>query len=151
MISINFENKTNFRFKHKRIFKKIVKITLKILKINGDVELSLIIVDNDKIKQISNKYKNKNEPTDVLSFSADYKVLKKQIGYNLLGDIFASFETIEAQAIKNNHSSKREWCYLFAHSLLHLLGFDHDTKLKEQKMNQITNLIMEKIKVNKDV
>ena len=150
MVNINIKNKTNFNFKYKRIFKKIVKITLKILKINDDTELSIIIVDNNEIKKISNKYRNKNKPTDVLSFSTDFKSLKKQIGYNLLGDIFASYEKIESQALENNHSSKREWCYLFTHSLLHLLGFEHNTKLKEKKMNQIASRIMEKLKIKRN-
>jgi ssRNA-specific RNase YbeY (16S rRNA maturation enzyme) len=90
MININFINKSKYKFKYKIIYKKIVKITNKILKINGKTELSIIIINNFQMKEISKKYRNKNSYTDVLSFPTNYKKLKEQIGYNMFGDIFFS-------------------------------------------------------------
>ena len=120
------------------------------LDIKGATEVSVIICTNHEIKKISKQYRNKNSPTDILSFPAGYKELKNIVGYNMLGDIFLSYEIIESQAIKFGHSLKREWSYLFAHGVLHLLGYDHKTKNDELKMNSIAYKIMKKVKVGRD-
>ena len=150
MIKLTIKNETNFNFKYKRLFKKIIQYTLEELKIIGDTEASLIVTNNNGIKKMSKEYRDKNDPTDILSFPANYKELKPVIGYNMLGDIYLSHEMVEKQAIEFNHSSKREWSYLFAHGLLHLLGFDHKTKKEETTMNSIAYKIMDKIKVGRD-
>lgn len=150
MIKLLIENNTTFQFKHKKLCKKIVKATLKELNIDGTAELSLIILNNKGIKEVSRQYRDKNEATDILSFPAGYKELKDMLGYNLLGDIFLSFEKVESQAKKFGHPSKREWAYLFAHGTLHLLGYDHKTKETETEMNNIAYKIMEAVKVRRD-
>lgn len=149
MININIENKTIFKFKFKRIYKKIVKETLKELGIKGNAELSVIILNNKGIKEISKKYRNKDVATDILSFPTGYEEISKFIGYNLLGDIYLSYEKIEAQAKEFEHTSKREWSYLFVHGILHLLGYDHKNQIEEKNMNSIAYNIMEKVKVRR--
>ena len=108
MIKLYIENKTNFHFKYKKLFKKITKQLLSYLNINDLTEINMIILNNNEIQKISKKYRNKNNPTDILTFSHDFEDLKKIIGYNMLGDIFISYEKIEEQAIEYNHSLKRE-------------------------------------------
>ena len=149
VVKVQINNKTKFNFKYKRLFKKIAKVTIDILKIHGKTEVSVIIVDNKLIKGISKQYRNKDVSTDILSFPSDYLKLKKLIGYNLLGDIFLSFEKIEEQANKFNHSSKREWSYLFVHGLLHLIGYDHKTLKEEKNMNKIAYQVMDLLKIKR--
>lgn len=150
MIKINISNETDFKFKFKRQYNAALKSLLEILNIKGDTEVSVIIGDDKLLKQVSKQYRDKNAPTDILSFPAGYKDLKEMIGYNLLGDIYLSYEMVEKQAKEFGHSSKREWTYLFTHGLLHLLGYDHKTKKDEKEMNGIAYNVMEKIKVGRD-
>lgn len=150
MINVQIKNQTNFKFKYARLFKKVVKAACNFLHLDGKTELTVVIVDNKEIQRISKETRNKNKPTDILSFPSDYKALQNIIGYNLLGDIFLSYEKIEAQAKEFGHSSKREWSYLFAHGVLHLLGFDHKTKKEEKEMNELAYKIMDTVKVGRD-
>ena len=149
MIRLVIENKTNFKFEYKKLFQKIIKELSHQQNLDDDIEMSLIINDNDVMRKISKQYRNKDVTTDILSFPAGYKELKKIIGYNMLGDIFMNYQKIDKQAIEFNHSLKREWAYLFTHGLLHLLGFDHKTQKEESEMNQIAYIIMERIGVDR--
>ncbi len=149
VIKLNIENTTKFKFTFKNIYERIVKETLMYLNIKEYTELSVIILDNNGIRDISRIYRNKNDSTDILSFPADYKSTFDLIGYNLLGDIYLSFEKIELQAQEFCHSSKREWSYLFTHGLLHLLGYDHKTEKEEREMNSIAYKIMEILKIER--
>ncbi|MCK5866814.1 MAG: rRNA maturation RNase YbeY [Mycoplasmataceae bacterium] len=150
MIRLVIENETIFKFKYRRLFKKIIKELSHHQKLTGDIEVSLIINDNEAMREISSKYRNKDITTDILSFPADYKELKDTIGYNMLGDIFMNNQKLEKQALEFNHSSKREWAYLFTHGLLHLLGYDHKTIKEESAMNKIAYIIMKRIGVDRD-
>ncbi len=142
-------NKTNYIFKHKRLFKKIVKYIGQEFNTDSTIEVSLIIVDNKKIQELNYQYRNKNYATDVLSFAQDALELRKQIGFYLMGDIYISWEKIEEQAKIFGHSVKREWAYLFAHGMLHLFGLDHIDPIEEKHMNLLTYEIMDKIKVGR--
>ena len=149
-ININIENKTPYIFNFNKEYRKSLKTLLKHLNIKGKTEVNVIILDDKGIQKVSKDYRDKDKPTDILSFPADYKNLHQFIGYNLLGDIYLSFETIENQAKEFHHSSKREWTYLFTHGLLHLLGYDHKTPNEEKDMNSIAYKVMDKIKVGRD-
>ncbi|NQZ66084.1 MAG: rRNA maturation RNase YbeY [Mycoplasmatales bacterium] len=150
MIKLNIQNNSDFKFNFEKIYNEIIAETLKLLEIEGDTELSVIILDDINMRKISKKYRNIDTTTDILSFPTNYREIRKLIGYNLLGDIYLSFEKLELQAKKFGHSSKREWSYLFTHGLLHLLGYDHISDDEEKKMNAIAYKIMEKVKVSRD-
>ena len=91
-----------------------------------DVEprsVSVLITDNEEIHQLNLQYRQKDAPTDVLSFplfDEDGNLDEEE-----LGDIVISLERAQAQAEEYNHSLKREVAFLTAHSMLHLLGYDH--------------------------
>lgn len=151
MNKIYIENENKINFENLRSYKKIFKTTLKLLEIKGRTEVNIIIVDNKEIKKISKEYKKKDKATDVLSFPSDWRILKEQIGYNMLGDIFISHEKVLEQAKLYGHSNKREWCYLFVHGLLHLIGYDHLNKKDETEMNGIASEVLKKVGVNRNV
>ena len=133
----------------KRKVKKIVKIACDKHNIIGEIEVSLIILDDNQMKEISKKYKKINKTTDVLSFPADFMKMEKIIGIFLLGDIYISAPMVKENSKKFGHSELREWSYLFTHGLLHLLGHEHYNKTKEKIMNAEADKIMSIIKVKR--
>jgi len=102
---------------------------------------NVIIVDNKKIKEL-NKYRNKDEFTDVISFALeDHEDITYE--FRLLGDIYISITKAKEQALLYNHSLKRELCFLTIHGLLHLLGYSHEDKKSEKIMFEKQELILD--------
>lgn len=97
-------------------------------------EFNVIIVDNEKIKQINKEYRNVDRETDVISFALeDDKTFVIQ-DYRVLGDIYISIDKALEQSREYGHSFKREFSFLALHGLLHLLGYDHMEKDDEEVM-----------------
>lgn len=150
MVKVFINNEVKAKFKYKRLFNKIAQVAIDLLSIEGSSEINVIITNNKNIQTLSKSYKKKDKATDVLSFETDWKELRKLIGYNMLGDIYISHEKVAEQSKEYNHSEKREWSYLFAHGLLHLCGYDHQTIKDETVMNKLASEIMAKVKVGRD-
>lgn len=126
----------------------VINLALKEEKVTLECEISLLFVDNEKIKEINRENRGIDRETDVLSFPMlDYpknKVYKDvYVDYRfdttffdgeelILGDIVLSLEKVEEQRLEYNHSFEREACYLVVHSVLHLLGYDH---MEEEEKN----------------
>jgi probable rRNA maturation factor len=113
---------------------KIRSITLKLLKLLDcrDKELSITFVNDETIRELNNQYRNKNKPTDVLSFSL-HEGEFGNINHDILGDIVISVDTAAADALKNGLSLEEEMNFLIIHGLLHLLGYEHENTSKEEK------------------
>ena len=96
----------------------------------GPAEISVTFVNNEQIHELNRQYRDKDMPTDVLSFpmgeNGEYDV-NHDTGAKILGDIVISMEKAVEQAQRYGHSLEREVGYLTAHSMLHLLGYDHET------------------------
>ncbi len=94
-----------------------------------EAEISVMFVDNLQIAQLNEQYRNKNRPTDVLSFplgsNGTYDV-NKETGAKMLGDIVISMQQAVEQADMFGHSLQREVAFLTVHSMYHLLGYDHE-------------------------
>ncbi len=92
-------------------------------------EISVSFVDNEQIREMNRQYRNKDSATDVLSFpmgeDGQYDV-NHETGAKILGDIVISVPRAMEQAQTYGHSLEREVGYLTAHSMLHLLGYDHE-------------------------
>lgn len=118
-----------------------------------DAEISITFTDNDGIRQINKEYRGIDKPTDVLSFPmlefdengiASDAELDSDGDLIMLGDIVISLERAREQSIEFGHSFKREVAFLTAHSMLHLLGYDHvddveGEKLMRQKQDAVLN------------
>ena len=95
----------------------------------GPAEISVTFVDNAQIAELNNQYRNKPMPTDVLSFPLGqdgvYDV-NQDTGAKMLGDIVISMEKAMEQAELYGHPLQREIAFLTVHSMLHLLGYDHE-------------------------
>ena len=98
-------------------------------KFDGPAEISVTFVDNARIAELNAQYRNKPMPTDVLSFPMGedgvYDI-DEDNGCKILGDIVISMERAMEQAELYGHTLQREVAYLTVHSMLHLLGYDHE-------------------------
>ena len=122
------------------------------------IELSVSFIAPEDMKGLNRLHRNVDEVTDVLSFPQyeSEESLKKAIQREqhemiheevrvTLGDVVICRDKIEEQADFLCHSFERELVYLFTHSILHLLGFDHGNSEDKYKMREIENMTMDKI------
>jgi probable rRNA maturation factor len=111
-----------------KLLSKIAHRALEVLGLNK-VELSIALVSDAEIKRLNKLYRNKNKPTDVLSFPIGEKVED----WLILGDIVISVDTAKRQAKEFGHSLEEELKRLLVHGLVHLLGYDHELGGEEEK------------------
>ncbi len=120
----------------------------------GDYEVSVTFVDNNEIHQLNKEYRNIDRPTDVLSFPLGEDGvydLDNETGMYLLGDIVISIETAYKQAEIYGHSLEREIGFLTVHSMLHLLGYDHEEgKLQERIMREKEEAILTTLGISRE-
>lgn len=121
-----------------------------------EVSLNVLLTNNEGICELNRQHRGIDHPTDVLSFPnvdydrpADFSVVGDNIedyfdpenGELCLGDIVISVDKVYEQSAEYGHSVKREYAFLIAHSMLHLLGYDHmepqDAQVMEQKQEEI--------------
>ena len=122
---------------------------------NKDAEVSVSFVSNNEIKRLNKAYRDKDAETDVLSFpltSEDgTEEFNAETGAVLLGDIVISLEMAVRQAAVYGHSLEREVGFLTVHSMLHLLGYDHETSpLDERIMREKEEAVLEKLGISRD-
>ncbi len=111
--------------KEEEIREYVSKVLEKEYESEAPVYMSLLFTGNDEIQEINREYRDKDQPTDVISF-AYHETEDFDIGpYDTLGDIVISLERVVEQAKEYNHSEKRELFYVLTHGILHLLGYDH--------------------------
>jgi len=96
---------------------------------HGNYEVSVSFVNEELIQNLNKQHRSKDEPTDVLSFpsgaNGEFDV-DKDTGATLLGDIALSIPHVYRQAEQYGHDIRREFAYLTVHSVLHLIGYDHE-------------------------
>lgn len=120
-------------------FMKIAEAVFKYIDMEeNNYEISLLITDDETIHQLNKEYRQKDKPTDVLSFPMEDEVM--------LGDIVISLDTAKKQAQEREIGLDREIAFLFIHGLLHLLGYDHETSVEdEKKMFALQEEILKKL------
>ncbi|MFT3950821.1 MAG: rRNA maturation RNase YbeY [Oscillospiraceae bacterium] len=120
-----------------------------------DAEVSISFVDNDRIRELNNTYRDMDKATDVLSFplgeQGNYDI-NNETGALLLGDIVISLETAVKQAAVFGHSLEREIGFLTVHSMLHLLGYDHEAGLLEERiMREKEEAVLTELGIARDI
>ena len=129
---IYFENnqeKEVISYRLKMLIRRSVEAALAYEEIDDDCQVSVTFVDNEEIREINRKFRNIDRATDVLSFplfdedGMDAHVEELDC---MLGDIVLSLERAREQAAEFGHSFAREVAFLTVHSVLHLLGYDHE-------------------------
>ena len=136
------------------LIRKCCQAVLKSEGFDKDAEVSVSFVSNDDIKSLNKMYRDKNRVTDVLSFplSDDGRYdINNETGMCLLGDVVISLQTAMSQAEMYGHSLEREIGFLTVHSMLHLLGYDHETSpLDEAIMMEKQEAILETLGISRD-
>ena len=135
-IDFVFDNEVdNFENNYEQDFIAIIEQALKTLGIEDDVEVSCVLVDDERIHEINREYRHIDRSTDVISFAMEDNDQFYVEGMpRTLGDIFISVDHAKKQAEEYGHSLRREMCFLFTHGILHLLGYDHMTDEQEKEM-----------------
>ena len=112
-------------------FNKLAKVFPKKYRfIKEKVSLTILLSSNKNIKKLNKKFRNKNKPTDVLSFPSEKKINIKKSPY--IGDIVISYEFMNKPKVLKILDFKIKLTKIFIHGFLHLLGYDH-IKLKDFK------------------
>ena len=115
-----------------------------------DCDISVTVTDNIHIHELNREYRGVDRPTDVLSFPmysfTDDDMPEEGPAPVVLGDIVISVERAKEQAVEYGHSFQREISFLTVHSVLHLLGYDHEVSEKaDNEMFSLQDKIMDKL------
>ena len=158
-MTLNFEAEVNvpFDFDVEALAGEVINFTLEHEDFPYEPEVNLTLVDNEGIHAINKEFREIDRPTDVLSFPMleydkpgdfdkfgnDLYAFDPDTGELTLGDIVISYDKVISQAEEYNHSVKREFAFLVAHSMLHLFGYDHiddnERMEMERKQKEILN------------
>lgn len=155
---VESETDKTLPFDVEEVASKVIVEALDLENCPYEVSVNVLLTDNEGIHAMNHQYRGIDRPTDVLSFPnvdysspADFTGIEDTIedyfdpenGELCLGDIVISIEKVYEQAEEYGHSPLREYAFLIAHSMLHLLGYDHmesaEAALMEQKQEEILN------------
>lgn len=111
---------------------------------DADVQVSLQIVSTEESQQLNNDYREKNKPTNVLSFPMELpKELIEEMPVSLLGDLVVCAPVVAAESLLQGKTMNEHWAHMLVHGMLHLQGYDHiedaEAELMEQKEVAILN------------
>ena len=151
-IDFVFDNEVeNFENNYEQDFTAIIEQALKTLGIEDDVEVSCVLVDDERIHEINREYRHIDRSTDVISFAMEDNDQFYVEGMpRTLGDIFISVDHAKKQAEEYGHSLRREMCFLFTHGILHLLGYDHMTDEQEKEMFGFQDKILGALSIERE-
>lgn len=134
---VNYFNTESYQ----EILDRISTVAANQLQLDSSSSLTVILVDDEYIRNLNRTYRNKDQTTDVLTFPDG--------ALHHLGDVFISIDTCERQAKEYGHSLERELGFLFVHGLLHTLGYDHHTEEDEAIMFPLQDKILYKAKLSR--
>ncbi len=161
---IDYEAQKKLELPYEEIVTTVIEACLDYEKCPYEVEVNVIFTDNEGIHQINKEYRNIDAPTDVLSFPlvdyetpADFSHVEEmaedyfnpETGELMLGDIILSVDKIIEQANAYGHSEKRELGFLVAHSMLHLMGYDHMEDDERKVMEEKQSCILEQLGITR--
>ena len=150
-----FDETNRAEQEHLNLIEQLIISASKKLELGSNFEMSVTIVDNNRIHEINREYRKIDRPTDVISFAIedndeeDFEIFFETLDNEeeieiprLLGDIFISIDKAEEQAKEFGHSLDREIGFLAVHGFLHLNGYDHQTEEEEYEMFSLQDEIL---------
>ena len=138
-MTVHIINNSKIRIKTQPIKRKLYKI-LSFLSLR-DYNLNISFVDNSEIRRLNKKYRNIDRATDVLSFSMFEGKFSNINPSKEMGDIVISSDIAKKFSNEHNISIEENICLLSIHGILHITGFDHDSKKKRNDMRQMEDLL----------
>ena len=155
-----------FGFDPEKVAYAVGEKTLLLLNKPTNVEVNLKITGDEAIRQCNLLYRQIDSPTDVLSFPGfelqspeefddaweryAEECTNPESGNILLGDIMINARRVKSQAEEYGHSEKREFAFLVAHSMLHLLGYDHGTEEEGERMEKLQESVLRALGITRD-
>ncbi len=166
-MSVYLENETDteFEFDVRETAELVVE---KVLDMEGcpyEAAVNILLTDNEGIWQFNRDFRDVDRPTDVLSFPniayetpADLRHVEENAadcfepdtGELMLGDIIISVDKVKEQAEAYGHGRKREFAFLCAHSMLHLLGYDHMTEEEAAVMEEKQEKALQELQITRE-
>lgn len=153
---VDNETEKELPFDYEKVAKEVMEAALDYEGCPYETTISLLLTDNEGIHQMNKEFRQIDRPTDVLSFPnvdytapADFSDIEEmaedyfdpESGELCLGDIVISIDKVFEQAQEYGHAPLREYAFLIAHSMLHLMGYDHmepqEAKIMEEKQEEI--------------
>lgn len=135
------------------LIRKCCHAVLQMENMHGNYEVSVSFLNLEQIQQLNNEFRGKDMPTDVLSFPSgedgNFDV-NAETGALMLGDIALCIPRLYEQAHQYAHSIQREFAFLTVHSMLHLLGYDHEAggiervRMREREEEVLSRLGLER-------
>ncbi len=141
---VNIINNCDFKINATFIKRNLSKV-LSFLKLM-DYNLNINFVDDKSIRLLNKKYRNIDRATDVLSFSLLEGEFKEINPGKEMGDIVISADNVKKTSYKFNISIEKNICDLSLHGILHIVGFDHDSKKNRANMKEAEALLKKIIK-----
>ncbi|WP_042478241.1 rRNA maturation RNase YbeY [Bacillus ndiopicus] len=141
---------------HINLVERLLQYAANEEQIDDGSELSVTFVTNEAIHEINREYRDKDQPTDVISFAleelgeGETAIIGEGIP-RILGDIIISVERTQEQAEEYGHSFERELGFLAVHGFLHLLGYDHMNEQDEKEMFDKQNAILSSFGLGREV
>ena len=148
-MNLIISNETNEKIDMDEKLKSVVKTVLETEGLPLEYEVSITFVDIDEIHKLNKEFRSVDRPTDVLSFPMDEDFSIEGVD-TMLGDIVISMDIAKDQAKDFGHSLDREIMYLTAHSMLHLLGYDHMDEAEKIEMRAREKEVMKLLGVFKN-
>ena len=164
-ITIDYETDLKLDLPVEEIIHNVIEESIDYVECPFDFEVNVLLTDNEGIHQINLDMRQIDNPTDVLSFPmcdfetpGDFDALEEtpeeyfnpDTGELMMGDIVISVEKVKEQAEKYGHSELREYAFLIAHSMLHLLGYDHiDDEEMAKDMERRQEMILERLNIGR--
>lgn len=143
----NRQDKVEIEDRVNDLIKEVIKECLIVEKGDTNYEISVSLVDNLEIRDLNRDFRDLDDITDVLSFPMDDSF---PIPVPILGDIIISAEMALAQSKEYGHDLYREIGYLTAHSMFHLMGYDHMEADEKQLMREKEKMVMKNLNLFKD-
>ena len=148
MIDLSFEDIPEFRKTEiKKLIKKSVNVCVKEMQYKKKFYISIFVTNNVNMKKINLKYRKKNKVTNVLSFPQNEIRSIGKSSVTILGDVVISLEKIFEESQEQRKQFYSHLSHMIIHSLLHLLGFDHNTKKNYEIMKKKEVSILSKMAI----
>ncbi len=114
-----------------------------------NIEVSLSCISSEDIRALNSQYRGKERPTNVLSFPADMPLMPAitddSLDTMVLGDVIVCPEVLEAEAQQQHKTLEQHWAHMLVHSVLHLLGLDHQDENSAYTMESQEIRILSKL------
>lgn len=127
---------------------EVINHTLEVMDAKGAI-FTIIFVTPEEIHELNKQYRGVDRVTDVISFALEDAHDVSLTDVRVLGDIYICIDRMKEQAIEYGHSETRELSFLTVHGLLHLLGYDHQTKEDEEVMFGLQRKILSDLNINR--